>query len=152
MNMREQLETVREAYDHAMRAQELYNAYRKAAGADGTATPELPFAPILVALTHTAEDIDRRIAERRARFDAAPVLQATLRFRDGSTRRVAVSKPTDEIDEPHIGEMFHAALVRQGVAASCEPWPVLVVDRRGRVVGEIPCAKIATCQRVASAV
>ena len=86
----------------------------------------------------TAEDIDRRIAERRARFDAAPVLQATLRFRDGTTRRVAVSKPTNEIDEPHIGEMFHAALVRQGVAASCEAWPVLVVDRRGRVVGEIP--------------
>jgi len=138
MNMREQLETIREAYDHAMRAQGLYNAYRKAAGVNGTATPELPFAPILVALTHTAEDIDRRIAERRARFDAAPVLQATLRFRDGTTRRVAVSKPTDEIDEPHIGEMFHAALVKQGVAASCEAWPVLVVDRRGRVAGEIP--------------
>ena len=138
MNTKEQLETVREAYDHATRAQTLYNAYRKAAGANGTATPELTFAPILAALTHTAEDIDRWIAERRARFDAAPVLQATLRFRDGTTRRVAVSKPTDEIDEPHIGEMFHAALVRQGVAASCEAWPVLVVDRRGRVVGEIP--------------
>ena len=138
MNMREQLETVRDAYDHAMRAQGLYNAYRKTAGADGTATPELPFASILAALTHTTEDIDRRIAERRARFDAAPVLQAQLRFRDGTTRRVAVSKPTDEIDEPYIGEMFHAALVKQGVAASCEAWPVLVVDRRGRIVGEIP--------------
>lgn len=138
MNMREQLETIREAYDHAMRAQGLYNAYSKAAGANGTATPELPFAPIMAALTRTAEDIDRQIAERRARFDAAPVLQATLRFRDGTTRRVAVSKPTDEIDEPHIGEMFHIALVRQGVAASCEAWPVMVVDRRGRVVGEIP--------------
>ena len=138
MNMREQLETVRDAYDHAMRAQELYNAYRKVAGANGTATPELPFASILAAITHTAEDIDRRIAERRARFDAVPVLQALLRFKDGTTRRVAVSKPTDEIDEPYIGEMFHAALVRQGVVASCEAWPVLVVDRRGRVVGEIP--------------
>ena len=138
MNMREQLETVRDAYDHAMRAQELYNAYRKVADANGTATPELPFASILAAITHTAEDIDRRIAERRARFDAVPVLQALLRFKDGTTRRVAVSKPTDEIDEPYIGEMFHAALVRQGVVASCEAWPVLVVDRRGRVVGEIP--------------
>lgn len=134
MSLKEQLETIREAYDHAMRAQTLYNAYRKTAGTNGTATPELPFAPILVALTHAAEDIDRRIAERRARFDAEPVLQATLRFRDGTTKRVAVSKPTDEIDEPYIGEMFHAALVKQGVAASCEAWPVLVVDRRGRVV------------------
>ena len=138
MSLKEQLETIREAYDHAMRAQGLYNSYRKAAGAGGTATPEIPFTPILVALTHTAEDIDRRIAERRARFDAAPVLQATLRFRDGTTRRVAVSKPTDEIDEPHIGEMFHSALVKQGVVETCEAWPVLVVDRRGRIVGEIP--------------
>lgn len=141
MSLKEQLETIREAYDHAMRAQGLYNAYRKAAGADGTATPEMPFTPLLVALTHVAEDIDRRIAERRARFDAVPVLQATLRFRDGTMRRVAVSKPTDEIDEPHIGEMFYAALVKQGVAETCEPWPVLVVDRRGRVVGEIPARK-----------
>lgn len=138
MSLKEQLETIREAYGHAMRAQGLYNAYRKAAGANGTAAPELPFVPILVALTHTAEDIDRRMKERRARFDATPVLQATLRFRDGTTRRVAVSKPTDEIDEPHIGEMFYGALVRQGVAVSCEAWPVLVVDRCGRVVGEIP--------------
>lgn len=138
MSLKEQLETIREAYDHAMRAQGLYNAYRKAAGAGGTATPEIPFTPIIVALTHTAEDIDRQIAERRARFDAAPVLQAALRFRDGTTRRVAVSKPTDEIDEPYIGEMFHAALVKQGVVETCEQWPVLVVDRRGRVVGEIP--------------
>lgn len=138
MSLNEQLETIREAYDHAMRAQGLYNAYRKAAGANGTATPEMPFTPLLVALTHTAEELTRKIEERRARFDAVPVLQATLRFRDGTTRRVAVSRPTDEIDEPHIGEMFHAALVRQGVAASCEAWPVLVVDRRGRVVGEIP--------------
>ena len=138
MSLKEQLETIRDAYDHAMRAQGLYDAYRKAAGENGTATPEMPFTPLLVSLTHTAEDIDRRIRERRARFDAASVLQATLRFRDGTTRRVAVSKPTDSIDEPHIGEMFHAALVKQGVAASCEAWPVLVVDRRGRVVGEIP--------------
>lgn len=138
MNMREQLETVRDAWAKVAEAQGLYNAYRKAAGANDTATPELPFAQILVALTHTAEDIDRRIAERRARFDAAPVLQATLRFRDGTTRRVAVSRPTDEIDEPHIGKMFHAALVKQGVVETCEAWPVLVVDRRGRIVGEIP--------------
>lgn len=141
MSLKEQLENIREAYDHAMRAQGLYDAYRKAAGANGTATPEMPFTPLLVALTHTAEDIDRRIKERRARFDAVPVLQAELRFKDGKTRRVAVSKPTDEIDEPHIGEMFHAALVKQGVVETCEPWPVLVVDRRGRVVAEIPARK-----------
>jgi len=141
MTNKEQLELVRQCYDKVASAMSDWQNYRKAAGAGGTATPEMPFTPLLVALTHTAEDIDRRIAERRARFDAVPVLQAELRFRDGRTRRVAVSKPTDEIDEPHIGEMFHAALVKQGVVETCEPWPVLVVDRRGRVIAEIPAQK-----------
>ena len=98
----------------------------------------MPFASLLVALTHVAEDIDRRITERRARFDAVPVLQAELRFKDGTTRKVAVSKPTGEIEEPFIGEMFHAALVKQGVVASLETYPVLVVDKRKRIVAEIP--------------
>ena len=138
MNLKEQLETVRDAYDHAMRAQGMYNDYRKEAGAHGAATPELPFAPIIVALTHTAEDIDRRIRERRARFDSVPVLQALLRFKDGATRKVAVSKPSGEIEEPYIGEMFYDALVRQGVVASLENYPILVVDKRRRIVGEIP--------------
>ena len=52
-----------------------------------------------------------------------------------------VSKPTDAIDEPYIGEMFHAALVKQGVVASLEAYPVLVVDRRKRIVAEIPTRK-----------
>ena len=89
-------------------------------------------------LTHTAEELTRKIEERRKRFDSVPVLQAMLRFKDGSTRRVAVSKPTDEIEEPYIGEMFHAALQKQGVVASLEAYPVLVVDRRKRIVAEIP--------------
>lgn len=143
MSMKEQLERVREAYDRTVEAQRLWRA------AELPDTPQ--FAALLAEIVRQAEDIDRRIRERRARFDAVPVLQAELRFRDGATRRVAVSKPTDEIDEPHIGEMFHAALVKQGVVETCEPWPVLVVDRRGRVVAEIPSA-FATCQRVASAV
>ena len=143
MSMKEQLERVREAYDCTVEAQRLWRA------AELPDTPQ--FAALLAEIVRQAEDIDRRIGERRARFDAVPVLQAELRFKDGKTRRVAVSKPTDEIDEPHIGEMFHAALVKQGVLETCEPWPVLVVDRRGRVVAEIPSA-FATCQRVASAV
>lgn len=130
MSMKEQLERVREAYDRTAEAQRLWR------------TAELPdtpqFSALLAEIVRQAEDIDRRIRERRARFDAVPVLQALLRFKDGTTRRVAVSKPTDEIDEPHIGEMFHNALVKQGVVASCEAWPVLVVDRRGRIVAEIP--------------
>lgn len=84
------------------------------------------------------QSLERKEEERRKRFDSIPVLQAMLRFKDGSTRRVAVSKPTDEIDEPHIGEMFYAALQKQGVVASLEAYPVLVVDRRKRIVAEIP--------------
>lgn len=75
---------------------------------------------------------------RRARFADVPILQAKLSFADGTERRVAVSKPTDTIEEPHIGEMFYAALKKQGVVASCEVWSVVVVDRRNRVVAEIP--------------
>ena len=86
------------------------------------------------------QSLEREEEKRRRRFDFAPVLQALLRFKDGSTRRVAVSKPTDAIDEPYIGEMFHAALVRQGVVATLEQFPVLVVDKRGRVTGKIPVA------------
>lgn len=87
------------------------------------------------------QSLEREEEKRRRRFDFAPVLQALLRFKDGSTRRVAVSKPTDDaIDEPHVGEKFYAALVRQGVVATLEQFPVLVVDRRGRVVAKIPIA------------
>ena len=86
------------------------------------------------------QSFEREEEKRRKQLDFAPVLQALLRFKDGSTRRVAVSKPTDAIDEPYVGEMFYAALVRQGVVASLEPFPVLVVDKRKRVVGQIPIA------------
>lgn len=86
--------------------------------------------PLLVRL----KDMDKA---RRARFAAVPVLQAKLAFADGTERRVAVSKPTDDIDEPYIGEMFYAALVRQGVVGSCESFPVLVIDRRRRVIAKI---------------
>ena len=84
------------------------------------------------------EELTRKAEERRKRFDAVPILQAMLRFADGTTRRVAVSKPTDAIEEPYIGEMFHMALKKQGVVASLETYPVLVVDKRKRIVGEIP--------------
>lgn len=141
MSMKAQLELVRECYDKVASAQSCYNAYRLSAGESGETTSERPeFVALLTALTRTAEDIDRRDRERRMRFNAVPVLQAALRFKDGSVRRVAVSKPTGEIDEPHIGEMFHAALVSQGLVASLESYPVLVVDKRRRVVAKIPAA------------
>ena len=134
-----QLELVRECYHRVSSAHNFWTAYRRAAGDCGTATPELPqFASLLTDLTRTAEELDRKIAERRKRFDAVPILQALLRFKDGTTRKVAVSKPTGEIEEPFIGEMFHAALVKQGVVSSLETYPVLVVDKRKRIVAEIP--------------
>lgn len=86
---------------------------------------------LLAGLTRTEEELSRKVEERRRRFDAVLILQATLRIRDGTTRRVAVSKPTDEIGYPHIGELFYAAL---------EDYPVLVVDRRRRVVARMPTA------------
>ena len=139
MNMKQQLELVRDCYDKVASAQKLWNDYRRAAGKSGTAMPELPqFVTLMTELTRTAEMLDRKIEERRKRFDSVPVLQALLRFADGTTRKVAVSKPTGEIEEPFIGEMFHAALVKQGVVSSLETYPVLVVDKRKRIVAEIP--------------
>lgn len=138
-SLRTQLELVQESYLKVASAHNFYTAYRRAAGHCGRETPELPpFASLMTELTRTSEELTRKIEERRRRFDSVPVLQASLRFKDGSTRRVAVSKPTNEIDDPFVGEMFHAALVRQGVVASLEDYPVLVVDRRKRVVAEIP--------------
>ena len=138
-SLRTQLDLVQESYLKVASAKDCYTAYRRAAGHGGRETPELPqFVALMTELTHTAEELTRKIEERRKRFDSIPVLQAMLRFKDGSTRRVAVSKPTDEIEEPYIGEMFHEALQKQGVVASLEAYPVLVVDRRKRIVAEIP--------------
>lgn len=140
-SIRIQLDHVQESYLKVASAMNFYTAYRRAAGERGTETPELPqFASLMTELTRTAEELTRKIEERRKRFDSVPVLQAMLRFKDGSTRRVAVSKPTDAIDEPYIGEMFHAALVKQGVVATLEDYPVLVIDKRRHVIGKIPVA------------
>ena len=140
-NLKTQLDLVQESYLKVASANNFYTAYRRAAGEGGTETPELPqFVALMTALTRTAEELTRKVEERRKRFDSVPVLQAMLRFKDGSTRRVAVSKPTDATEEPYIGEMFHVALQKQGVVATLEDYPVLVIDRRKRVVAEIPAA------------
>ena len=94
----------------------------------------------IASLTMTLAEAKRQYAERLRRFDAIPVLQATFCFSDGSTRRIAVSKPTDEIEEPYIGETFYDALKKQGVVASLESYPVFVVDRRRRIINEIAVA------------
>lgn len=141
-SLKERIELVQECYHKVASANNFYTAYRRTSGECGEATPERPeFVALMSALTRTAEELTRREEERMRRFDSVPVLQATLRFADGTTRKVAVSKPSGEIDEPHVGELFHAALVKQGVVETCEPWPVLVVDKRGRVVAEIPARK-----------
>ena len=137
-SLKERIELVQECYHKVASANNFYNAYRRTSGECGEATPELPeFVALMSALTRTAEELTRREEERMRRFDSVPVLQATLRFADGTTRKVAVSKPSGEIDEPHVGELFHAALVKQGVVASLEDYPILVVDRRRRVVAKI---------------
>lgn len=138
--IRDQLSPLSDALRLMRECAEKYDAFVRSGG-EGWPDAERFFSDAESRLNERLEAVRRRDEERRRRFDAVPVLQAALRFRDGSTRRVAVSKPTDEIDEPFVGEMFHAALVRQGVVASLEDYPVLVVDRRRRVVAEIPVWK-----------
>ena len=135
--IRDQLSALSDALRLMRECAEKYDAFVRSGG-EGWPDAEMFFSDAESRLNERLEAVRRRDEERRRRFDAVPVLQAALRFRDGSTRRVAVSKPTDEIDDPFVGEMFHAALVRQGVVASLEDYPVLVVDRRRRVVAEIP--------------
>ena len=140
-SVRTQLDLVQESYLKVASAKNFYTAYRRAAGVRADIS-ELPqFVSLMAELTRTAEELTRKIEERRKRFESVPVLQAMLRFKDGSTRCVVVSKPTDAIDEPYIGEMFHATLVKQGIVASLEDYPILVVDRRKRIVGEISTEK-----------
>ena len=144
MNSKIRLNMVRDALSL------LADASRKIQEIEAATPPDEVWSPTITVRSslHTATGVleryrqvlQRQEDERRKRFDSVPVLQAMLRFKDGSTRRVAVSKPTDAIDEPHIGEMFYAALERQGVVASLEPFPVLVVDKRNRVTGKIPVA------------
>lgn len=134
----DQLSALRDALRLMRECAEKYAAFVRSGG-EGWPDAGRFFSDAERRLDEQLEAVRRKDEERRRRFDAVPVLQAALRFRDGSTRRVAVSKPTDEIDEPFVGEMFHAALVKQGVVGTLEAYPVLVVDRRRRVVAEIPC-------------
>lgn len=133
----DQLSALRDALRLMRECAEKYDAFVRSGG-EGWPDAGRFFSDVERRLDERLEAVRHKAEERRRRFDAVPVLQAALRFRDGTTRRVVVSKPTDEIAEPFVGEMFHAALVKQGVVASLEDYPVLVVDRRKRVVAEIP--------------
>ena len=135
--IRDQLSALRDALRLMRECAEKYAAFVRSGG-EGWPDAGRFFSDSERRIDEQLEAVQRKIEERRKRFDSVPVLQAMLRFKDGSTRRVAVSKPTDEIEEPYIGEMFHAALQKQGVVASLEAYPVLVVDRRKRIVAEIP--------------
>lgn len=135
----DQLSSLRDALRLMRECAEKYAAFVRSGG-EGWPDAGRFFSDAERRLDEQLEAVRRKDEERRRRFDAVPVLQAALRFRDGTTRRVVVSKTTDEIAEPFVGEMFHAALVKQGVVASLEDYPVLVVDRRRRVVARIPVA------------
>lgn len=135
----DQLSSLRDALRLMRECAEKYAAFVRSGG-EGWPDSGRFFSDAERRLDEQLEAVRRKDEERRRRFDAVPVLQAALRFRDGTTRRVVVSKATDEIAEPFVGEMFHAALVKQGVVASLEDYPVLVVDRRRRVVARIPVA------------
>ena len=143
--LRQRIAAAEDALKKAREASEAWSGYLALSSLPDA--PDAPLARFRALAKDALAGLRREHGERRRRFDSVPVLQAALRFRDGSIRRVAVSKPTDGIDEPHIGELFHAALVRQGVVASLEAYPVLVADRRGRVVAEIPVAAEAGVMR-----
>ena len=134
--LRERLEAAEEA---VRRAQEAAAAWRRVSAPSGGAdAPDALLDRFCAIAERTVRALRAEADARRRRFDAVAVLQARLKFANGTTKRFVVAKPDDKIAEPHIGEMFHVALQKQGVVASLESYPVLVVDRRKRIVAEIP--------------
>ena len=132
-----QLELVRECHHRVSSAHNFWIAYRRAAGAGGTATPELPqFVSLLTVLTRTAEELDRK---REAAINAlcgVGIVQAEIRSADGRRgRKVVVSRPTAKIDEPHISRAAYHALVSMlgEPLTTAAPFDIAVIDYFGRV-------------------
>ncbi len=132
-----QLELVRECYHKVMSAKNFWQAYRRAAGECGTATPELPqFVPLLTAPTRTAEDLDRKREAAITALCGVGIVQAEICSADGKrSRKVVVSRPTDRIDEPHISRAAYHALVSMlgEPLTTTAPFDIAVIDDFGRV-------------------
>ncbi len=100
----------------------------------------LAFIRTMAELRHTLE---RRIAERTARWESVSVLEAVIRC-GSKERKIVLAKPNDRIDEPFITESFYTA-IRNKWAEECahsdittdEPFDILVVNRRGKTIAKI---------------
>lgn len=79
------------------------------------------------------------VEKRRHRFDGVSVLQATFCAPDGRTKRIAVAKPRDAIEEPYITETLYASL-RKALGDeiyTVESFPICVVSKIGKITTEI---------------
>jgi len=91
-------------------------------------------------MTETATLLDRRIKERRAKWENAPVLEAVIRCGD-LTRKIVIAKPNDRISEPFVTESFLTAIRNKWktdeVITTDEDYDILVINRKGKTVAVI---------------
>ncbi len=130
-----QLELVRDCYGKVAAAHKGWGEYRRAAGEGGVATPDLPqFLSIMTALTHTAEELDRKREAAVNALCGVGVLQVEVCSEDGK-RKVVASRPTERSPEPYISRAAHHALVQmlgEGLRTTA-PFDIAVVDDFGKV-------------------
>ena len=136
-NISTQLELVRECYHKVMSAKNFWQAYRRAAGECGIATPELPqFVSLLTDLTRTAEELDRKREAVSNALCGVGIIQAEIYSADGKTsRKVVIERPTAKITEPHISyAAYHALVLMLGDSIyTTAPFDIAVIDDFGRV-------------------
>ena len=136
-NISTQLELVRECYHKVMSAKNFWQAYRRAAGECGIATPELPqFVSLLTDLTRTAEELDRKREAVSNALCGVGIIQAEIYSADGKTsRKVVIERPTAKITEPHISyAAYHALVLMLGEPlTTTAPFDIAVIDDFGRV-------------------
>ena len=132
-----QLELVQDCYQKVASAHNFWQAYRRAAGECGTATPELPqFVSLLTDLTRTAEELDRKREAVSNALCGVGIIQAEIYSADGKTSRKAViERPTAKIAEPHISyAAYHALVLMLGEPLTTNaPFDIAVIDDFGRV-------------------
>ena len=136
-NISTQLELVRECYQKVASAKNFWQAYRRAAGKCGTATPELPqFVSLLTDLTRTAEELDRIRESVSNALCGVGIIQAEIYSTDGKTsRKVVIERPTAKITEPHISyAAYHALVLMLGDSIyTTAPFDIAIIDDFGKI-------------------
>lgn len=151
--LKQQIELAKAAYSCAVDAHKNWNALLSLIREKGTVNAEYTDSAFasnaknaIVAfgrsVTLITEELMKKDAELRRRFDSKPVLEAVIAY-NGQTRKVVVGKPNAVVDAPYIMEGYYAAIrAKWGMKSddtivSMEDYPILVIDRNRNAVATI---------------